>query len=304
MSNTNDADAAKDIPDNFPAEDLVLKSSMQFFGDELLSYLGITAEPVTVGPTEFVYLTAKQLYEDFNFIKPDRSWIHLEFESDSIKEEDLRRFRSYEAVTSYICRVDITTYVICSSTVKEIRNELKTGHNTYKIIPVRLKNNNADELFARLFEKQKNGEVLNRADLVPLLLTTLMSGTTDQKDRIILANRLITESGALSQGEIVKMQAVLYTLANKFLSNQELTQIKEVLFMTPLGQMLVNDGFEKGVEKGIEKGIEKGARALISSYQETGLSYDDTLKKLMEKLELDSPTAARYMEKFWIRIPV
>lgn len=55
----------KDIPDNFPAEDLVLKSSMQFFGDELLSYLGITAEPVTVGPTEFVYLTAKQLYEDF-----------------------------------------------------------------------------------------------------------------------------------------------------------------------------------------------------------------------------------------------
>ena len=51
MSNTNDADAAKDIPDNFPAEDLVLKSSMQFFGDELLSYLGITAEPVTVGPT-------------------------------------------------------------------------------------------------------------------------------------------------------------------------------------------------------------------------------------------------------------
>ena len=43
---------------------------------------------------------------------------------------------------------------------------------------------------------------------------------------------------------------------------------------------------------------------MISSYQETGLSYDDTLKKLMEKLELDSPTAARYMEKFWIRIPV
>lgn len=37
----------------------------------------------------------------FNFyVKPDRSWIHLEFESDSIKEEDLRRFRSYEAVTS------------------------------------------------------------------------------------------------------------------------------------------------------------------------------------------------------------
>ncbi len=39
MSNENDAYAAKEIPANFPAEDLVLKSAMQFFGDELLSYL-------------------------------------------------------------------------------------------------------------------------------------------------------------------------------------------------------------------------------------------------------------------------
>jgi len=150
---------------------------------------------VTVGQTEFVHLEAKQLYEDFNFIKPDQSWIHLEFESDSIKEEDLRRFRSYEAVTAYICHVDITTYVICSSTVKEILSELKTGHNTYRIIPIRLKDKDADELLARLFEKQKSGEKLERSDLVPLLLTTLMSGTTNQKDRIILANQLITKSG-------------------------------------------------------------------------------------------------------------
>ena len=296
MSNTNDAGGSKDIPDNFPAEDLVLKSTMQFFGDELLSYLKITAEPVTVGQTEFVHLEAKQLYEDFNFIKPDQSWIHLEFESDSIKEEDLRRFRSYEAVTAYICHVDITTYVICSSTVKEILSELKTGHNTYRIIPIRLKDKDADELLARLFEKQKSGEKLERSDLVPLLLTTLMSGTTNQKDRIILANQLITKSGAISETDLKKMQAVLYTLANKFLSKDDLNQVKEVLFMTPLGQMLVKDGFEKG--------IERGAGALISICRETGFSYDDTRKKLIEKLELDSPAAVRYMEEFWGRTSV
>lgn len=81
--------------------------------------------------------------------------------------------------------------------------------------------------------------------------------------------------------------------------------------MTPLGQMLVNDGIEKGMEKGIEKGmemgmekgikkgIEKGAGALISACQEVGLTYDSTRKKLIEKLELDSSTASRYMEEFW-----
>lgn len=303
MSNENDAYRKTEIPANFPAEDLVLKSAMQFFKDELLSYLGITEEPVTMGPTEFVHLEAKQLYEDFNFIKPDRSWIHLEFESDGIREEDLRRFRSYEAVTSFIRRADITTYVICSSTVKEIRFELNTGYNTYRIIPVRLKDSDSDELFARLFEKQKQGVKPNRADLVPLLLATLMSGNTDQKERIILANRLITESGTLSESDMVRMQAVLYTLANKFLSKDDLNQVKEALFMTPLGQMLVNDGIEKGMEmgmeKGIKKGIEKGASALISACQEVGLTYDSTRKKLIEKLEVDASTASRYMEEFW-----
>lgn len=303
MSNENDACRITEIPANFPAEDLVLKSAMQFFKDELLSYLGITEEPVTMGPTEFVHLEAKQLYEDFNFIKPDRSWIHLEFESDGIREEDLRRFRSYEAVTSFIRRADITTYVICSSTVKEIRFELNTGYNTYRIIPVRLKDRDSDELFAGLFKKQKQGVKPNRADLVPLLLATLMSGNTDQKERIILANRLITESGTLSESDMVRMQAVLYTLANKFLSKDDLNQVKEALFMTPLGQMLVNDGIEKGMEmgmeKGIKKGIEKGASALISACQEVGLTYDSTRKKLIEKLEVDASTASRYMEEFW-----
>ena len=164
MSNTNNAGGSKDIPDNFPAEDLVLKSSMQFFGEQL-----------------------------------------------------------------------------------------------------------------------------DRSDLVPLLLTTLMSGTMDQKDRILTANRLITESGTLPRPDLVKMQAVLYTFANKFLSNDDLDKVKEVMFMTRLGQMLVNDG------------IEKGALALISVCREIGLSYDDTRRKLIEKLELDAPAAKRYMEEFWTR---
>lgn len=56
----------------------------------------------------------------------------------------------------------------------------------------------------------------------------------------------------------MKMEAVLYALANKFLVQSDLKQIKEVLSMTLLGEMLINDGIEKGVTKGIEKGMELG----------------------------------------------
>ena len=55
-----------------------------------------------------------------------------------------------------------------------------------------------------------------------------------------------------------KTMAMLYTLADKFLNTDELEEIKEVLTVTRLGQMIYDDGIKKGIEQGIEKGIEQG----------------------------------------------
>ncbi len=55
-----------------------------------------------------------------------------------------------------------------------------------------------------------------------------------------------------------KMQAVLYTFADKFLNARELERVKEMIAMTRLGKMLVEDGFKQGVERGIEQGIGQG----------------------------------------------
>lgn len=43
------------------------------------------------------------------------SWIHLKFESDSITECDLRRFREYEAYIGMIYKVPAATSVLCTS---------------------------------------------------------------------------------------------------------------------------------------------------------------------------------------------
>ena len=263
MSNENDAYGKTEIPANFPAEDLVLKSAMQFFKDELLSYLGITAEPVTIGPTEFVHLEAKHLYEDFNFIKPDRSWIHLEFESDLITLEDLRRFREYEASTSRTHRVAVVTYVICSSRVTEPVTELAEGINVYRVRVIRMRSRDGDKVFAGLEEKRRNGGKVQKAELVPLLLTPLMSSRLSVRERIVKSLEILQEEEAAVTGlEMEKMQAVLYTFADKFLSAGDLEQVKEMIAMTRLGQMLVEDGIARGIEQGIEQGIALTKRVL------------------------------------------
>lgn len=116
-------------------EDAALKVAARFFGEELFPYFGIKETPVGILPTEMVHLEIKKMYEDFNFLMKDNSWLHLEFESDSITREDLRRFREYEAVTSRTYGVEVTTIVVCSSRVKHPMSELRVcagGKDTEK----------------------------------------------------------------------------------------------------------------------------------------------------------------------------
>ena len=149
---TNQAD-----PQNIHHEDLALKTAAQYFGEELLPLLGITDNVRYVAPTENVTLEAKQMYQDFNYISTNNLWVHLEFESDSVTREDLRRFREYEAATRRTFQVAVITYVICSSNVRKLMNRLAEGINVYQVNIIRLKDKNADSLISGLEKKQKQG---------------------------------------------------------------------------------------------------------------------------------------------------
>ena len=276
---------------NFHQEDLALKTAAQFFGGELLPLLGVKGVIKYIAPTEAVKLESRQMFQDFNYAMEDGSWVHLEFESDSLTTKDLRRFREYEAAVSRTFGVAVVTYVICSSQVKRLRSELTEGINTYRVKVIRLKNRNSDLLFERLKKKKALGEPLTKEDLTPLLLAPLMSGSMDIEERITESITMIQEAGAaLSELEMEKMQAVLYVLADKFLSGDGINRVKERIAMTKLGQMIFDDGVKKGLEQGIEQTVE--------ILMEEGFSKDHIIKKLKEKFSLSRKEAEKYMEKF------
>ena len=95
-------------------EDAALKTSMQFFAEELLPYLKIPGKVVGFGPTELVHLDIQKLAQDFNLVMEDGTWKHFEFQSTNEGRAGLRRFRSYEALTSHQHKVEVTTYVLYS----------------------------------------------------------------------------------------------------------------------------------------------------------------------------------------------
>lgn len=274
-------------------EDAVLKISMQFFADELLPYLGIEEKVISIAPTELVHLEIQKLYQDFNLIMEDGSWKHFEFQSTNEGLEGLKRFRTYEAMTSYQYKTAVTTYVLYSGTIRNPMTEFKEGVNTYRVIPVIMSDKDAGCLIAELQKKLQKGKMLSKKEIVPLALCPLMGGRMTQKEKIKAAYAIVQKAVSVPAEDIEKIEAVIYAMTDKFLDSVDLEEIMEDISMTKLGQMLMEKGMEKGIEKGVEQGEKKNklenAKNLMDILEEhviaerIGLPLE-TVQKLKEEM--------------------
>jgi len=86
----------------------------------------------------------------------------------------------------------------------------------------------------------------------------------------------------------------LYTLAMKFLSEDELKEIKEEMKMTVLGEMIRQDGIEIGMEAGLAKGI----REMILDNLEEGIGESRICEKLCRRFGVSPEKAKEYFDKY------
>ena len=200
-------------------------------------------------------LTITKLYMDFTFLTTEDKYVHFEFQTTDKKEADLRRFRAYEAVFSHRQGKDVITYVIYSGGITNTVTEMNCGINVYRVQVIYLKEKDAEEVFDRLRKKQQNGEKLTEEDFAQLSLTPLMCGNDQKKTMIKNALQIARQSQTIAAE---KTMAILYTLADKFLEGKDLDDIKEVFYMTRLGQMIFDDGVEKGKSDGRIEGRLEG----------------------------------------------
>lgn len=282
MKKTNEEDAV------YQHEDGVLKTATKFFAKELLSYFDIDGKVVGFAPTEEVVLELHKMFQDFNLVMEDGSWKHFEFQSTDGGETDLKRFRMYEATASYHNGVDVTTYVLYSGKIKHPVTVIKTGANLYQVIPIIMQNDSADDVISNLQQKLKNNEKIEKGDLIPLVLTPLMSGEMSQKERIKAAFAITSHAVTVTESDIREIEAMVYTMANKFLDGEDLEKIKEEIKMTRLGAMLYNDGINDGIERGIERGERQKLQELVKTVYQKGFSVDKIAELFNESVELIS----------------
>lgn len=287
-------------------EDKVMKTAVQYFGEDLLPYLGIKGTFVRPAPTEHIHLDARRLEDDFNFEMSDGSYKHLEFESDQITVIDLRRFREYEAFLGMSCNAPVSTVVICTANVKNPRTELVNGDSVYKIQVICLKDKDGDKIIRLLEKRRAKGKRISQKRLIPLLLTPLMSGESSISDRIDRGLDLLRcEEADIEKQTRRKMETILYALAVKLLNGDSLEHVKEKFAMTLLGEMLVADGERKGeliklislIRKKLHRGFEpEEISELLEEELPVVQKICDILKQ--EKFELsDEDVYRRYTKQ-------
>ena len=261
-------------------EDAALKTMLQFFADEMLPTFGIEGKVKQLAPTEIVHLKIKKMYQDSNLIMEDGSWKHFEFQSRNEGVAGLRRFRTYEALTSQQYRVPITTYVLFSGNIKKPMTTLTEGINTYRIVPIIMRSKIADEIFKQLQEKSQKGIPLTKEDLVQLPLCPLMSGNMNIKERIKSAFSLVRAKTVLENEEISKIEAVIYAMAEKFLESADMKEIMEDVRMTKLGRMIYEEGEEQGKLEAAKKLLDILDERVIA--ERIGLPLE-TVQKMKEE---------------------
>lgn len=190
---------------------------------------------------------------DFTFLTTSGTYVHIEFQTTDGGTKDLRRFHAYEAVLAHESGKNVITYVIYSGGIKKTKTELDCGAYAYRIMPIYMTTRDAEEVFRRLLDKKERGEEFTEQDDAELSLTPLMSSSLSRKETLKEALLLAKTGDSVTAQKSI---AILYTLADKFLDNCDLEEIREVTAMTRLGQMLYDDGFKKGEEKGFESGCQ------------------------------------------------
>lgn len=230
-------------------EDAALKTAMHFFAEELLPFWGIEGKVVGFAPTEQVHLEIQKLYQDTNLIMEDGSWKHFEFQSKNEGLAGLKRFRQYEATASRQYGVSVITYVLFSGKIQNPMTEFTEGINTYRIIPIIMKKENADSFLKELLEKKNAEKPITREELVRLTLCPLMGGEIGIKQRLQIAYEIARGETAVTKEEIQKIEAVIYAMADKFLEGLDMEEFVEGMKMTRLGEMLVKEGKQEGMKE-------------------------------------------------------
>lgn len=227
---------------------------------------------------ELPIIEVKDNSMDFVFLLEDNTYLHLEFQT-VYNENDLIRFCIYDFKLFERDKRKINTVVIYSSNSKKIQDKLDIGAGCYNPQIIKMKDYDGDNAYNEIENKVNNNIELDELDIVNLLFIPLMK-SKESKNKLAVKSIKLARSIKDKNKQNICIGSI-FAFAYRYLEETEINEILEVLRMTDLGSMLIEEGIKQEKIKIVEKALQKGLD--IETIRElTDLSIE-TIKELKKE---------------------
>ncbi len=274
-------------------KDVLSKIMAENFREKSLKVYGIDVPKIKqVLPTNLPAIHVNEMRIDNLFLLEDGSIALIDYES-SVKWENYLKY------LNYIVRIlerygqeakHIRMIVIYTADVEHVSDEFHVDCLTLRLEQAYLRKIDSKGVRDKLEKKLENGLPLSDDEMMQFIILPLTYKGREAKkeavkDAVNLAKRITDK-----EKQMFVLSGIL-VFADKIIDSGTAKYIKEVIRMTQVAQMLLEEGREEGREEG-------KAEEIIGMGQEFGLDDAAILKRLQERIGLSLENAAVYLERY------
>lgn len=287
----------KDITSKLMAETLKGKSLAAFGLPEL--------KIVDILPTNLPVIESNELRLDNLFLLSDGSLAIIDYES-SFSRENFVKYLNYIArvIRRFAVRRELKDLkqlkmvVIYTADVERAEERYDLGGLILIVESAYLIHLDGSQIYDRLKHKIDAGEKLAEEELMELMILPLTVKGKKRKQETIekavnLGKRLPDREGQL------KVIAGILTFTDKIIDRVYAKKLEEEMQMTLVGQMLMDEGYQRGMEKGMEKGIQ----VFIQDNVSENVPEQRIIQKLQANFSLMEKDAINYYTRFSKQTP-
>jgi uncharacterized protein YuzE len=265
--------------------DFVFKDSFNLFKDNIADFLKVDLPGiVSYLETEFTEIETNAEKMDLNFTLEDGSILHLEEEIE-ISVDDLIRFASYDLKLYNRYRDRIRTIILCIKGYPVPKANLICGSLDYNANVVNMTDKNGKKKFKELKEKIENKEQINYLDLIFL---PLMNSDETMAKRVKKTIGL-EEKLEVDQNIKNKIVALTIVLSDKFLNNQDISELWGEYKMVKFFKYVEEQGEEQGERKLFKKlvkgNFEGSDEAIFELIDQVNISKIEELSQKISKIK-------------------
>ena len=243
-------------------KDVLSKILAENFKEKSLSVYGIDVPKIKdVLPTNLPAIQANEMQLDNLFLLMDDSVALIDYESDVKWTNKLKYL-------NYIVRVlqrykkgelpkQIRMIVIYTADVEQAPDEFSVGCLTLKLEQAFLSKIDSEEVVRQVTAKLERGERLSDEELMKLIILPLTYKGKERKEQAV--KEAVALAKRIEDGEEKSfVLSGILVFADKIINAKTAEYIKEVLKMTQVAQLLMEEGRREGREEGRQEGRQSG----------------------------------------------